>query len=126
MLLRIALLCRDGPFLISGTDVMAVSIVLSVIRPYQLLEKKKVENAGTLICPFVVHVSRIRLREMKGSLTFLDGRVQLSAHNVKISVVWQLEIVDTGHDAGKVVIGRVGRFARLADDGEHWSQTLEA
>ena len=66
------------------------------------------------------------LRQVERALAFLDGGEELLLQDADGGVVWQLEVVYTRHDAGKVVVGDVGRLAGLADDGEHWRQALES
>ena len=71
--------------------------------------------------PFSPHLSfqSHRSREMESTLAFLDGKHNLVPHHLQSAVVRQLEIVDTSHHAGKVVVGPMWRFSRLADDGKH-------
>jgi hypothetical protein len=63
---------------------------------------------------------------MESALAFLNGDTELLAQNLYGAVVGHLEVVDAGHDRGQVVVGSVWRFARLADDGEHGREVLEA
>ena len=63
---------------------------------------------------------------MESALALLDGDAQLLAQNVDGAIVGHLEVVDARHDRGKIVVGRVGWLAWLTDDGEHWSEVLEA
>jgi len=72
----------------------------------------------------LMHV--LHSREVEGSLALLDSGEELLPHDVDVGVVGQLEVVDARHDAGEVVVRRVGRLARLADHREHWGQALEA
>jgi hypothetical protein len=67
-----------------------------------------------------------RLGQMKRALTFLNGRVQSGPHDAEIGVIGEFEVVDTGHDAGEVVVGGQGRFTWLAHYCEHWGKTLES
>jgi len=57
---------------------------------------------------------------MEGTLALLDGKHNLIPHHLQSAVVGQLEIVDTSHDAGKIVVGAIWRLSRFADDGQHW------
>ena len=57
---------------------------------------------------------------MEGSLSFLDRDQKALPKDFQAAVIGQLEIVDTRHDTGEVVIGRVWRFAGAADNGENW------
>ena len=63
---------------------------------------------------------------MEGALAFFDSRVELLAHDVKICVVGELEVVDACHDTREIVIRRIRWFARLADHREHRRQALES
>lgn len=65
------------------------------------------------------------LREVEGTLTFLDGKVQFGAQGVKIAVVGHLEVVDAGHDGREEVVRGVGGLSGLADDGEHGGERFE-
>lgn len=63
---------------------------------------------------------------MEGALSFLDGSIHTSSHDVQIGIVGQFEVINACHDAWKVVIGNERWLARFADHGEHRSKTLEA
>jgi hypothetical protein len=63
---------------------------------------------------------------MESALTLLHGDGQLLTQNVDGAVVGHLEVVDTGHDGGQVVVRCVWWFAGFANDGEHGCEVLEA
>ena len=63
---------------------------------------------------------------MKRALTFADSHVKSRAHDVEVGIIWELEIVDTGHDTWKVVVGGVRGLAWFAYHSEHRSQAFEA
>jgi len=65
-------------------------------------------------------------RQMKRPLTLLDGHSQFRSKHLQRAVIGQLEIVDAGHDARKVLVRGQRRFCRLANDREHWRQCFEA
>jgi hypothetical protein len=44
------------------------------------------------------------LGEMESTLSFSNGGVDLCSHHLNIAVVWELEIVDTGHDGRQVIV----------------------
>lgn len=46
--------------------------------------------------------------------------------NFDRSIVRQLEVVDTSHDTGEIIIGDQRRLARFADDREHGCEIFEA
>jgi len=62
---------------------------------------------------------------MEGALSFLDCCSHLTAHDIQIRVVWQFKIIDAGHNTWKIIVRRIGRFARLADHREHRSKCFE-
>ena len=59
-------------------------------------------------------------------MALLDSKVQFGAQGVKIAVVGHLEVVDASHDGREELVRSVGSLRRLADDGEHWCESLEA
>ena len=59
-------------------------------------------------------------------MALLDSKVQFGAQGVKIAVVGHLEVVDASHDGREELIGSVRRLCRLADNGEHGRESLEA
>ena len=63
---------------------------------------------------------------MKSTLSFSDGGIDLCSHHLNIAVVWELEIIDTGHDGRQVVVRGVWWLAGLADNGEHGGEGFEA
>jgi hypothetical protein len=63
---------------------------------------------------------------MERALPLTNRHAQLLAQHVYGAVVWHLEVVDARHDGREVVVGCVGWFARLAHDGEHGREALEA
>lgn len=63
---------------------------------------------------------------MECTLSFLDRDRQSLPEDIQTAVIGQLEVIDTGHNAGKIVIGRVRVFAGTAYNRENWRQTLEA
>jgi hypothetical protein len=66
------------------------------------------------------------LGQVESPLPLLDSNIQTVAQDFQIRVVWKLEIIDTGHDAWQIVVRRVWRLTRLADDGEHWCKALKS
>ena len=44
------------------------------------------------------------LGKVESTLTFLDSSEKLLFEGGNAGIVWQLEIVDAGHDAGEVVV----------------------
>jgi hypothetical protein len=66
-----------------------------------------------------------RLREVEASCPFQHSYSQLLFHNLLTRVIGKLQVVDTSHDAWKVVIGRQRRFVRLSDNGKWWIETTE-
>lgn len=63
---------------------------------------------------------------MESALAFFDGDAKFLAEHINRAVVRHLEIVDTCHDGGKVIIGCIWGLAWFADDGEHGSESFEA
>ena len=59
-------------------------------------------------------------------MSLSDGGVHAALHDLQIGVVRQLEIVDACHDAGKVVVGGVRWFTRLADYSEQRRKVFKA
>jgi hypothetical protein len=66
------------------------------------------------------------LRQMERPLALLDGDVHLLPHRFQARVVRQLQVVDACHDRRQVVVRRVRRLTRLADNSEHGRERLEA
>ena len=63
---------------------------------------------------------------MEASYTLLDSDPQLFPHHFLGAVLRQLEIVDAGHNAGKIIIGGQRCLVRFSDDCKGRVQTLEA
>ena len=63
---------------------------------------------------------------MESALALSNSHAELLAQNVHGAVVGHLEVVDARHDRGQVVVGSVRWLARLAHDGEHGREVLEA
>jgi hypothetical protein len=63
---------------------------------------------------------------MESPLALLDGNRQSLPEDIQTAVVRQLQVVDTGHDTGKVVVRCVWRFTWPTNNGEDWRETLEA
>lgn len=59
-------------------------------------------------------------------MAFPHGRAQLLTKNLDVRVVGHLEVVDASHDTGKIVVRRVGSFARPTHDGKHGREILES
>lgn len=53
-------------------------------------------------------------------MSFFDRDQKAFPKNFQAAVIGKLEIVDTRHNAGEIVIGSVWRFAGAADNGENW------
>lgn len=66
-----------------------------------------------------------RLRKMEASRSFHHSYSQLLLHNLFARVIGKLQVVDTSHDAWKVVVGRQRGFVRLPHNGEWWIETTE-
>lgn len=66
------------------------------------------------------------LREMECTLALADGSANFSSHHLDVTIIWKFEVVDTGHDAGQVVVRGVRWLARLANNSEHGSKSFEA
>ena len=66
------------------------------------------------------------LGQVECTLSFLDGDGKPLLQDADVAVVGQLEVVHARHDTGEIVIRRVRRLARAANDGEKGSKTLEA
>jgi hypothetical protein len=62
---------------------------------------------------------------MEGALTFLDGGKEPPPQHLDVSIVGKLEVIDTSHDSGKVIVRGIRRLARLAHHGKHGCQTLK-
>lgn len=71
-------------------------------------------------------VDRPKSRKMECALSFLDRDGKSLPEDIQTAVIGQLEVVDTGHNTGKIVVGRVRMFAGTADNRENRCQTLEA
>ena len=67
-----------------------------------------------------------RLRKVERALALFHSSVQPGAQDVDIAVVGHLEVVDASHDGREELVRSVGSLRRLADDGEHWCESLEA
>ena len=65
------------------------------------------------------------LRKMETSRSFQHSYSELLLHNLLARVIGKLQIVDTSHDAWKVVVGRQRRFVGLSDDSKRWIETAE-
>lgn len=63
---------------------------------------------------------------MERPLALLDRCKELLPQIIHVRVVRQLEVIDTRHDAGEIVVRDVWRLARLADHREHGVQLAEA
>ena len=66
------------------------------------------------------------LRKMERALALFHSSVEPGAQNVDVAVVGHLEVVDASHDGREELIRSVWRLCRLADDGEHGRESLEA
>ena len=66
------------------------------------------------------------LRKMKSPLPLLKRHSQFLAQNPHGAIIRHLEVIHTRHDRREVVVRRIWRFARFADDGEHGREVLEA
>ena len=67
-----------------------------------------------------------RLRKMERALALFHSSVEPGAQDVDVAVVGHLEVVDASHDGREELVRSVGSLRRLADDGEHWCESLEA
>lgn len=63
---------------------------------------------------------------MESALAFADGNAEFFPQYFDAAVVWHLEIVDTGHDRRQIVVGCEWWLAGLANNCEHWCESLEA
>ena len=63
---------------------------------------------------------------MESALAFLNGNPEFLAEDDHVAVVGHLEVVDASHDGREELVRSVGRLCRLADDGEHGRESLEA
>ena len=66
------------------------------------------------------------LRKMERALALFHSSVEPGAQDIDVAVVGHLEVVDASHDGREELIRSVGRLCRLADDGEHGRESLEA
>lgn len=64
-------------------------------------------------------------RQVESPLALSYGNIQALSQDFKIGVIRKLEIVDAGHDAWQIIIRRIWRLTRLADNSEHGCQALE-
>lgn len=62
---------------------------------------------------------------MECALALLDSDRQSLLEGLQTTVIWQLEIVDAGHDTGEVIVGRVGWFAGATHHSEDRCKALE-
>lgn len=62
---------------------------------------------------------------MESSLAFLDGDREALLENIKVAIVWQLQVVDAGHHTGEIVVWCIWMFAWAAHDSEDRCETLE-
>ena len=67
-----------------------------------------------------------RLRKVERALALLNSSVEPGAQDIDVAVIGHLEVVDASHDGWEELIGGVRRLCRLADDGEHGRESLEA
>ena len=65
------------------------------------------------------------LWQMESSLSFLDGSIHTTSHNVQAGVIGQFKIVNTSHNAGQIVVRCVRGFTWFANYSEHWCESLE-
>lgn len=63
---------------------------------------------------------------MECPLSLLDGDSESLLEGVQTTVIWQLEIVDAGHDTGKIVVRCIRRLAGTAYHREDGCKTLKA
>ena len=83
------------------------------------------ENTPNPVMPKRV-VQPACLGKVEGALPFLNGNTELFAEDLHTAVIGHLEVIDTSHNTWKIIVRRVWRLARLADDRKHWSKVLEA
>ena len=72
------------------------------------------------------HIGSRRLRKVERALALFHSGVKPGAKDVDVAVVGHLEVVDASHDGREELVRSVGSLRRLADDGEHWCESLEA
>ena len=63
---------------------------------------------------------------MERALALFHSSVEPGAQDIDVAVVGHLEVVDASHDGRQELVRSVGRLCRLADDGEHGRESLEA
>lgn len=66
------------------------------------------------------------LRQMECPLALFHGREELLPQDFNARVIGELEVIHASHDAGQVVVRRVGWFTRLANHSEHGRKLFEA
>jgi hypothetical protein len=62
---------------------------------------------------------------METTNSLLDGSAQLDSHNGLGTIIWQLEVVHTRHDAGQIIVCHQRRLMRLPHNGERWIEATE-
>jgi hypothetical protein len=67
-----------------------------------------------------------RLRKVERALALFHSSVKPGAQDVDVAVVGHLEVVNASHDGREELIRSIGRLCRLADNGEHGCERLEA
>ena len=70
-------------------------------------------------------VSDKQLRQMEAANTLLHRSPQFLSHDCLRAVLGQFEIVDTGHDTWKIVVGCERGLVRLAHHSQRWVQATE-
>lgn len=63
---------------------------------------------------------------MKRALTLLHCHTELLAKHIDTAVVGHFQVVDAGHDARKVVVGRERCFTALAHHSQRRCEVLES
>lgn len=73
-----------------------------------------------------LNLHSVPLGEMESALSLSNSGTDLCSHYLDVTVVWELEVINTSHHTGQVVVGAVWWLTRLADDGEHGCESFEA
>lgn len=114
-------------------------------RRHEILEKRRkisISQIRTICCkPFsksicnynskffptqIISTKNLSLRQMKCALSFFDCNLQPRAQHFQRRIVWQLQIVHTGHNTRQVIIGGKGGFTGLANHSEKRRKSFES